>query len=143
MRHRLTLKPTWLIAPSKLHVPPHPCRLLRMLLRMEQSSALRLHQRRAKPLLMSGSLLTMQGWAFSMLFDSCVVQQKVSLKCMFGLGAFLLDSPACFVMLFQFFTALLWGVALYCPLYMYIIGLMLHRPVMRRYQQIHWYVLVL
>ena len=143
MRHRLTLRPTWLIAPSRLHVLLYPCHLLRMLLPMEQPSALCLHQRPAKPLLMSGSLLTSQGWAFSMLFDSCVAQQKVSVKRMFGLGAFLLDSPACFVMLFHFLHCFSWGGCLVCSLYMYIIGLRLHQHVMRRYQQIHWYLPVL
>lgn len=62
---------------------------------------------------------------------------------MFGLGAFLVDSPACFVMLFHFLSCVALGVTLYCSLYMYIIGLRLHWHVMGRYQQIHKYLLLL
>lgn len=74
---------------------------------------------------MSGSPLTTQEWAFNLL-NSWHAQYKANMKCTFVLGAVLLDTPACFVMLFHSFSccAVLWLV-LHCSkrlaLYMYIL----------------------
>lgn len=78
-----------------------------------------------------------------MLFDYCVLQQKVSLTCMFKFGGFLAGQSRLLRDAISFFVLLFSG-GLPCMFPVHVhhwteAALAGHR----RYQQVHWYLLVL